>query len=465
MEERLPFDAELIARIDWLIRLRWLAVAGTFAAIGVGAALYPGALALLPLLLVTGAIALYNLQFYLYLRALKLSPSGRPRLQHSIRFALVQIVLDLVALATLLHFAGGVENPMVVFFVFHAIFASILLPRRLSYMVAGLASLLIIAVGVLEYTQILPHYALPTGLTGLYRQGVYLLLATTTLTLTLFLVAYLTTSIAARLRERDRELVESMRLSLAKSEELQMANERLQAIDSERTRFMVLVTHELRAPVSTIYSCLELALSGYASPEKAREVLTRAQSRATEMLNFIADLLSLNRIRGQAAPPETVPLVQLEGLLQDVLSLVRVEAERKEIFLGANVAPDLPPVRALPEQMKLVWTNLLSNAIKYTPEYGIVQVSLSQDGENLVGTVRDTGIGIAADDLPRVFGEFYRAGNARLVSPIGTGVGLSIVRRVLENWGGKIWVESEPGLGTKFTFVLPRAEPGGRGIG
>jgi len=328
-----------------------------------------------------------------------------------------------------------------------------------------LATLLIIAVGVLEYTQILPHYALPTGLTGLYRQGVYLLLATTTLTLTLFLVAYLTTSIAARLRERDRELVESMRLSLAKSEELQMANERLQAIDSERTRFMVLVTHELRAPVSTIYSCLELALSGYASPEKAREVLTRAQSRATEMLNFIADLLSLNRIRGQAAPPETVPLVQLEGLLQDVLSLVRVEAERKEIFLGANVAPDLPPVRALPEQMKLVWTNLLSNAIKYTPEYGIVQVSLSQDGENLVGTVRDTGIGIAADDLPRVFGEFYRAGNARLVSPIGTGVGLSIVRRVLENWGGKIWVESEPGLGTKFTFVLPRAEPGGRGIG
>jgi len=236
------------------------------------------------------------------------------------------------------------------------------------------------------------------------------------------------------------------------------ANEQLCRLDNERTRFMVLVTHELRAPVSTIYSCLELALSGYVSAEKAREVLARAQNRATEMLDVISDLLSLNQIRAQPVQKETVPLVQLADVLHDVLSLVKVEAERKEIFLGIDLAPDLPPIRALPDQLKLVWTNLLSNAIKYTGEYGIVRVSLSQDDGHVIGTVRDTGIGINAEDLARVCDEFYRASNALLVSPHGTGVGLSIVRRIVENWGGRIWVESEPGLGTKFTFLLPKAD-------
>ena len=162
---------------------------------------------------------------------------------------------------------------------------------------------------------------------------------------------------------------------------------------------MVLVTHELRAPISTIYSCLELALSGYAAPDKAREVLARAQNRATEMLGFISDLLSLTRIREQAVQWEQVPLTQLESVLQEVVALMKVEAERKDIFLGVDVAPGLAPVRALPDQIKLVWTNLLSNAIKYTDPCGIVQVSLSQDAEQLIGTVRDTGIGITPEQI------------------------------------------------------------------
>jgi two-component system phosphate regulon sensor histidine kinase PhoR len=105
-----------------------------------------------------------------------------------------------------------------------------------------------------------------------------------------------------------------------------------------------------------------------------------------------------------------------------------------------------------------VWTNLLSNAIKYTEPGGIVGVTLKQTAEDVVGTVRDTGIGIPHEDLDRIFEEFYRTENARAVSPVGTGVGLSIVRRIIENWGGKVWVESEQGLGSRFVFTLPRAD-------
>jgi signal transduction histidine kinase len=221
---------------------------------------------------------------------------------------------------------------------------------------------------------------------------------------------------------------------------------------------MVMVTHELRAPVSTIYSSLELALSGYATPEKGKEVLERAHNRANELLGLISDLLTLTRIRGQAVQREQVTPIQLADVLQEVMEFMRVEAEGKDLLLGVDVAPDLPSVYALRDQMKLVWTNLLSNAIKYTGPGGIIQVSLSQEGEQVVGVVRDTGIGIAPDDLHLVFGEFFRASNARLVSPHGTGVGLALVRRIIENWGGKVSVESELGLGSKFTFVLPRAD-------
>jgi len=458
LRDWLPFEAELIARIDWLIRLRWLAVVGTAVTIIAGALVFPGSLALVPLLSVTALIGLYNLQFSLYLRTLKIGPAGAVRLRHTTLFAYVQIILDLLALAALIHFAGGVENPMAIFFVFHVIIASILLQRPVSYLVAGLASLLFAAIGGLEYAQVIPHHPLPMVGREVYREGLYLATSTTVLTVTLFLVAYLATSITGRLRKRDQELLESMQVSRANSEELQKLNEQLSRVDEERTRFMVLVTHELRAPVSTIYSCLELALSGYASPEKAREVLARAQNRATEMLGFITDLLSLTRIREQAVQREQVPVTHLESVLQEVVELMKIEAERKDVFLGVECAPDLAPVRALPDQIKLLWTNLLSNAIKYTDPCGIVQVSLTQDAGQLIGTVRDTGIGIAAEDIPRVFDEFYRASNARLVSPHGTGVGLSIVRRIVEKWEGKVWVESESGLGTKFTFVLPRAD-------
>ena len=458
MENRLPADADLVARNGWLIRLRWLAVVCTALATGFGELVFPGALAAGPLLGVTAAIALYNLQFALYLRTLRLAPSGTARQRHATVLAYIQIALDLLALVVLIHFSGGMENPLVICFVFHVITASVLLQRRVSYLVAGLAFALIVAMALLEYGKVVPHYYLPVFGVELYRRIPYLVTSITVVTGTLFLVAYLTTSMTERLRERDRELQAAMETSRAKTEELEKVNEQLRRTDAERTRFMVLVTHELRAPVSTIYSCLELALSGVASPEKGREVLKRAENRAMELLSFISDLLSLTRIREQVVPRDTLPLIQLEDVLRDVEDLMKVEAERKDVFLGVAIAPDLAPVRARGDQMRLVWINLVSNAIKYTDTGGIVQVSLGQDTGHVIGKVHDTGIGIAADDIPKVFDEFYRAGNARLLSPHGTGVGLSIVRRILENLGGKVWAESEPGLGTRFTFTVPRAD-------
>lgn len=306
MEDQLPFESELIARIDWLIRLRWLAVVGTGLAIGLGALWLPGSLAVIPLLGVTAVIALYNLLFHLYLRTLKIGPAGTVRLRHAIVFAYVQIVSDLLALAALIHFAGGAENPMASFFVFHVIIASILLQWATSYLMAGLAAVLFAAVAGLEYSGVLRHYHLPIFQVELYQEPLFVLASIGALTVTLFLAVYLTTSITTRLRQRDRELAESNATCQLRSGELEELNEQLLHLDRERTRFMLLVTHELRAPIGTIYSALELARAGYASPEATQEVLGRAQNRAAELLELISDLLDLTSVRGREGPSEEV---------------------------------------------------------------------------------------------------------------------------------------------------------------
>jgi signal transduction histidine kinase len=459
VQSQIPVETELIERISWLIRLRWLAFLGTGVALAFSWFLYPGALPLLPLAGVTLAIALYNAQFSFHARTLALGHAGADRLHHATQFACVQIVLDLIALAALIHFSGGVENPMALFFVFHTIIASILLPRRVSFLMAALAALLFVAVAALEYAGLLAHVHLPI-LEGveLYRQAPYVLIVVSMMAFTLWLVAYLTSSINLKLRERDHELVQSHRAILAKSQELEATNERLRSLDAERTRFLTLVTHELRAPINTIHTCIELALSGYASPEKVQDILERVKERTAELSELISDLLRLARAREEAMRDEQVALVQAADVLQSVVQLMKAEADSKDLFLSVDIDPDLVPVQANPDRLKLVWTNLLSNAIKYTEPGGIVSVALKQTPEYLVGTVRDTGIGILPEDRQRIFEEFYRAENARALCPVGTGVGLAVVQRIVENWGGRISVESEPGLGSKFTFMLPRAD-------
>jgi signal transduction histidine kinase len=454
-----PLETELIGRIGWLIRLRWLAVLGMALALALSWLLYPGQLPLLPLALITLVIGVYNTQFFFYARALGQGEASSGLLGHAARFACLQIVVDMLALAALLHFSGGVENPLALSFVFHTIIASILLARVLSFLMATWAALLFASVAGAEYWHLLPHYHLPIlGEAELYHRSPYVLTMIGVMAFTLWLVAYMTSSITVRLRQHDRELLQSHQAILAKSLELEAVNERLRRLDAERTRFLTLVTHELRAPINTIHTNVELALSGYSSPEKVRDILERVKRRTAELSELISDLLRLARAREEASRDEGMVPVRVEEVLNSVVQLMKAEADSKDLFLSVDLDPNLPAVRANPDRLKLVWTNLLSNAIKYTEPGGIIAVALKQTSEHVVGTVRDTGIGIPPEDQHRIFEEFYRAENARALSRVGTGVGLSIVQRIIENWGGRIWVESESGLGSKFTFVLPRAD-------
>ncbi len=258
--------------------------------------------------------------------------------------------------------------------------------------------------------------------------------------------------------ERRRLEQETRRLQQVEEEARRLSQEKamLEELDRVKSAFMRKVAHELRAPVAAIRSFITLMQQGYASPDQQVDMQARIAQRADELLALIDDLLNLARLKEARMAAKKQP-VSLEQVLSEVIGLHTPEAEEKRIRLTVDTQP-CPPVLADPAHAKQLWTNLISNAIKYTPAGGRVTVRLFPVDGTIVGEVQDTGIGIAPEELPHLFQEFFRTERAKAFAPHGTGLGLSIVKQIVEEWGGNIQVESEPGKGSKFTFRLPMPE-------
>ncbi len=478
-----PVAAELIDRIGWLIRLRWLAVVGVAAFLEIARRVFPVELELGRLYAVLGLLALYNAAISLIHRqrhaAAPAPPAGRagwlarfltPRTllgfegeSEAVRaavFTSLQITVDLVLLALLLHFGGGLENPFLIFFVFHVIIASNLLSRRATFFHATLGFMLIATVGLGECFGVLPHY--PLG--GVWREGAYAdprLVAAelTVLGVTLYLTAYMASTIAVRLRTRVRETVLLSRAVSAQAAELDAAYRKLQAVESAKSQYMRKVSHELRGPLGTIQTALKVVLQRSAAtvePE-SRDLLERAERRAGELAEVTSDLLALSRAReGRLAVERSE--VDLAAVVREQLVEAVADAERAGVTVTGEASAVPAVVRGDPRDLGQLCRNLLSNAIRYTAPGGRVTVRLDREDDRIRLQVEDTGIGIPEAELPRVFEEFYRAANARDRVPTGTGLGLAIVRSVAEQHGGTVEVASEAGRGTRFTVELPAAD-------
>ncbi len=265
--------------------------------------------------------------------------------------------------------------------------------------------------------------------------------------------------------EHMRDLNEQLRLANAECKsrredlerlnaELAHANAKLIELEDVRAQFTLLVTHELRAPVAAVQSYLKLILEGYVPQPKMRETLEKAEKRAMEQLALIADLLELGRIGSADARGQVQP-VQVEKSLRDQVDLLAAGARERNITVNLDIGSDLPPVLTNPDQIKSLWNNLVSNAIKYNRDGGRVDVTLKREGDRLVASVSDTGIGIPPEAMTRLFSEFFRADNAKAHSRMGTGLGLSIVKEIVERSGGQITAESALDKGTTFRFWLP----------
>jgi signal transduction histidine kinase len=485
----LPATEVLVGRVGWLIRLRWFAIAGVLVFVEVARRILVVHLYPLRLYAVLGILTLYNLVVWLVFRRMRRNGTGStaettggkaevqigsvarfllPRTPAGVHyydrqaaraavFAAVQIELDLVLLAVMLHFAGGIENPLRVFFVFHVIIASILLSRWATYVHATLGVLLLSIVAVAELAGIIPHYSLQAN----WRAGGYqdLSLVVTQLFLlavTLFVSAYLASSIAARLRRRELDVVVLSRHLAEKAQHLHAAYEEVSSAERSKSQYMRKVAHELRGPLGTIQTALSVALDAApdAMASQTHELIGRARRRAAELAIVTDELLSLSRARGSKAIAERTR-VDPGDVAERVLDEMRARAADKGVVLVTEIADGLREMMGDPEGLADLFGNLLSNAIRYTPAAGTVTFRLHRVEGKLVAEVIDTGIGIPEDDLPRIYEEFFRSKLARDVSPDGTGLGMAIVQAVVEQHDGDISVESTVGQGTRVRVEIP----------
>jgi signal transduction histidine kinase len=219
--------------------------------------------------------------------------------------------------------------------------------------------------------------------------------------------------------------------------------------------FRLTVAHEFRAPLTALQSFLLILLKGYVPPEKWKEMIQHALDRSDDLLNLVDNLMNLATAR-QEMSTENRSIVQLGDELEKILPSLKAEAEGKGLSLTLTIRQN-PAIEVHPNHMNHLWTNLISNAIKYTRSGGRIHVTLDHDETHAIGTVEDTGIGISPQDLPLIFNEFFRTVEAKKMERRGTGLGLPLVKRIVEGYGGRVEVKSTLGEGSLFRFTLPLA--------
>lgn len=227
----------------------------------------------------------------------------------------------------------------------------------------------------------------------------------------------------------------------------------LKRIDRIKSEFVSTVSHDLRSPLTAILGYVELLSRVGPVNEQQAEFIKRVRQSVHSITSLIGDLLDLGRLEAGLDARKEATLLPL--IMRYAVDGLRQQSDAKHQTILLEAPADLPSVLANPLRLRQMVTNLLDNAVKYTPEGGAVRLAARAEGDQVVLTVSDGGIGIPAADQPYIFDKFYRASNARS-DFMGTGLGLSIVRSIVENHGGRVWLESKPNEGTTFTVVLPK---------
>ncbi len=232
---------------------------------------------------------------------------------------------------------------------------------------------------------------------------------------------------------------------------------RVRRLETVRRDFISNVSHELRTPLASLKALTETLRDGaLEDPKAAHRFLGRIETEVDALTQMATELLELSRIESGQVPLQR-KAVPAATLLLSAAERMRAQVERAGLVLRLDTAQDMTEVSADPPRLEQVLVNLIHNAVKFTPPGGEVVLAAQTEADFVRFCVRDTGVGIPADDLERIFERFYKADRAR--SGGGTGLGLSISRHLVEAHGGRIWAESTEGDGSTFFFTIPVDQP------
>ena len=439
--EPVPEEIRLLRGAYWLTKLRWIAIVYVVVGTYISSNILAISLNEIALYIIAALLTFYNIAILILLNHFskvnqKISYKAVKRIIN------LQICIDLFLLTVILHFSGGIENPLVFYFIFHMIIASILLSTRESYLQATFAVLLFSLLILLEHKGFLTHYCL-TGFVPfcLQQDQIYVLGTLFVFVTALYLTVYMTNYISVRLKRAEHAY--------------RQANVMLQEKDRIKDEYVLRVTHDIKGHLSTIQGCLGIIvnkLTGQPDDQKA-DLIKRAHRRSVELSNFVKALLRLTQMR--LHNNFEMEFFSLRDVLLDAVNSVKNKANDKFITLNCNIDSSVDNIFGDKFSIEEMITNLLLNAIKYTKAGGTVELLAKNRENEVLIDISDTGIGIPPDEQDRIFDEFYRAANAKAVENDGTGLGLSIVKHIIERHGGSIRVESEQGHGTTFRLRIP----------
>lgn len=475
-------EEELLIRVGWIVKIRWLFLAGlavtlltSHYVLGIGFPVHKA-------LIVWAVILLYNLGFYFYQRHYRNRSDPDPTISRI--EAHLQIGMDLLSLTFLLHFSGGAENPFLYFYLFHAILASMLLPRADVWILGLVTYSLFLAVVALEYFEVVPHYQLKGFvLNPRHRNVLYLSAASLGLMIALVATIYMSTSIVRSLRAREKRLVLTQTMLEKKTGDLEEANAKLldsqkQLVQSEKLaslgQLVSGIAHEINNPIQFIQgnmqilreamgdilpildekagngSGLKIARLQYPFFRSQVQVLLKDMFEgAGRISDIVKDLKTFAR-RDEGRLDEEV---DLNRVVETSARLVHNKIKHYNIV--RELAEDIPKLKGSLIQLEQVVVNTLLNAAEALddrPNATIRIVTSTENGGRQVRlSISDNGPGMTDDIKDRLFDPFFTT-KQRIG---GTGLGMSITYGIIEEHGGKIDVDSRPGEGTTFHYVLP----------
>ena len=260
---------------------------------------------------------------------------------------------------------------------------------------------------------------------------------------------------ASIVREYEHEFAEKER----EARSLAQINEELRRLDELKSEFLAMVSHELRTPLTAIVGYSRLLLRqvhGPLTPKQTehQEAIFRSAQRLTDLINELLDVSRLESGRVELTPRA----IDARVVVDQSIAVVAVAAQAKRITIVNAITPDTAPVHADPERLQQILVNLLSNAVKFTPDAGRVTITAGRHKDQLWIAVQDTGVGIPREELARIWDPFYQVESTLRRRHGGSGLGLTIVRRLVELHGGLVRAESDgDNQGSRFTFTLPVA--------
>ena len=233
----------------------------------------------------------------------------------------------------------------------------------------------------------------------------------------------------------------------------------LEQQDKAKSDFIMMMTHELKAPLMAVQGLLDVMQKGYVGPltEKQKELIGRIYRRIDSLTEVSTDLLDIYEWQTKRPDTQSIPL-SMNVQIQRAVDLFKTSALEKGLAMDVDLPDQDLILMGSEDEVEKILNNLITNAIKYTPKGGNISLALSASGGSVVFMIKDTGIGINDEDIPKVFDDFFRSKGAKKIDPYGKGLGLPFVKQIVEGLGGTIRVKSEEGKGTEFILSFPPSD-------